>query len=79
MKRKIYDEIDDYLDENTGEQTAKRFEQELKSDPALAKEFRIMLGIKEMLKRLEFIEIVKQARENYYEEKQKAKNSKTEV
>ena len=79
MKRKLYEKIDDYLNGNMDEQAAIRFEQELKSDPALAKEFRIMLGIKEMLKRLEFIEIVKQARENYYEEKQKAKNSKTEV
>jgi cell division septum initiation protein DivIVA len=58
------------------EQASKRFEQELKNDSALREDFTIMKGVREMLKRrecLEFIESVKQARENYYQEKEKAK------
>jgi hypothetical protein len=77
MKRKIWEKIDDYLDEHTDEQTAKHFEQELKNDPVLREDFTIMKGLREMLKRLdclEFIEIIKQARENYYQKKQKRIN-----
>lgn len=74
MKGKQYEKIYDYLNGRMGEQAAIRFEQELKNDPVLAEEFRIMEGVKEMLKRLEFIEIIKQARENYYHEQQKLKH-----
>jgi hypothetical protein len=80
MKRNVWEKIDDYLDGIMDEQSAKRFEQELKNDSALREDFTIMKGLREMLKRrecLEFIESVKQARENYYQEK--AKNSKTEI
>jgi hypothetical protein len=73
MKRIVWEKIDDYLDGIMDERAAKRFEQKLKNDPVLRENFTIMKGLKEMLKRLEFIEIIKQARENYYQEKEKAK------
>ena len=76
MKRNVWEKIDDYLDGIMDEQAAKRFEQELKNDSALREDFTIMKGVREMLKRrecLEFIESVKQARENYYQEKAKQK------
>jgi hypothetical protein len=58
------------------EQAAIRFEQELKNDRVLAEEFSIIEGVKEMLNRrarLRFLELIKHARENYYQEKAKQK------
>ena len=76
MKRKQYEKIYHYLNGKMDEQEAICFEQELKNDRALAKEFRLVSELKEMAKRfdrLELIELIKQARENYYQEKEKAK------
>jgi tetratricopeptide (TPR) repeat protein len=73
MKNNSYEKIYDYLNENMDEQEAIRFEQELKDDLALAEDFRIMKGIKEMLNKpdhLEFLDLVVQARQNFYQERQ---------
>jgi hypothetical protein len=73
MKRILWEKIDDYLDGIMDEQAAIRFEQELKNDPVLRKNFTIMKGLKEMLNipgLLEFMEIVVQARKNHYQKKQ---------
>ena len=77
MKRNVWEKIDDYLNGNMDEQAAKRFEQALKNDPVLREDFTIMEGVKEMLNipgLLEFMEIVVQARKNYYQKKQKRIN-----
>jgi len=77
MKRKAWEKIYDYLNGSMDEQAAIRFEQELKNDPVLREDFTIMEGVKEMLNipgLLEFMEIVVQARKNYYQKKQKRIN-----
>ncbi len=76
MKRILWEKIDDYLDGIMDEQAAIRFEQKLKNDPVLRENFTIMKGVKEMLERrerLRILELIKHARENYYQEKEKAK------
>jgi hypothetical protein len=77
MKRILWEKIDDYLNGIMDERAAKRFEQKLKNDPILRENFTIMKGVKEMLERreqrLRFLELIKHARENYYQEKEKAK------
>ena len=77
MKRIVWEKIDDYLDGIMDERAAKRFEQKLKNDPVLRENFTIMKGLREMLNipgLLEFMEIVVQARKNYYQKKQKRIN-----
>jgi len=78
MKRKVWEKIYDYLNGIMDERAAIRFEQELKNDPGLREDFTIMEGVKEMLERheqrLRFLELIKHARENYYQKKQKRIN-----
>jgi hypothetical protein len=78
MKRILWEKIDDYLDGIMDERAAIRFEQELKNDPVLREDFKIMEGVKEMLERreqrLRFLELIKHARENYYHKQQKLKH-----
>ena len=78
MKRILWEKIYDYLNGSMDERAAKRFEQALKNDPVLRENFTIMKGLKEMLERreerLKILELIKHARENYYQEKQKRIN-----
>jgi tetratricopeptide (TPR) repeat protein len=68
MKNDNHEKIEDFLNGNLDEQEAAQFQEELKMNPVLAEEYRVIKGLYETLDKqdqLEFLDVVEQAKQDY--------------